>query len=107
MPTGELVFPVHKLLPHHDQTIDPFTMYPHFPTKMYSSSSSSHLENVKVSWVVSHFAQWAVLSDTVVILSLSCVSTIHLEKSPVSDYCQIGLIFNFTLLHRFTYIYNI
>ncbi|KAG0700003.1 hypothetical protein DFH29DRAFT_759350, partial [Suillus ampliporus] len=71
MPTGELVFAVHKLLPCHDQTIDPFTMYPHFPAKMYLSSSSSHLENVKVSWVVSHFAQWTVSSDTVVILSLS------------------------------------
>ncbi|KAG1818531.1 uncharacterized protein BJ212DRAFT_1206295, partial [Suillus subaureus] len=70
-PTGELVFAVHKLLPHHNQSIDPFAMYPHFPTKMYLSSSSSHLENVKVSWVVSHFARWAVSSDTVVILSLS------------------------------------
>ncbi|KAG0699831.1 hypothetical protein DFH29DRAFT_754332, partial [Suillus ampliporus] len=75
-PTGELVFAVHKLLPRHDQSIDPFAMYPHFPAKMYSSSSSSHLENVKVSWVVSHFARWAVSSDTVVILSLSRVSTI-------------------------------
>ncbi|KAG1825154.1 hypothetical protein EV424DRAFT_1298634, partial [Suillus variegatus] len=75
-PMGELVFAVHKLLPRHDQSIDPFAMYPHFPAKMYSSSSSSHLENVKVSWVVSHFARWAVSSDTVVILSLSRVSTI-------------------------------
>jgi hypothetical protein len=75
-PTGELVFAVHKLLPLHDQTIDPFAMYPHFPAKMFSSSFSSHLENVKVSWVVGHFARWAVSSDTVVILSLSRVSTV-------------------------------
>ncbi|KAG1720018.1 hypothetical protein EDB19DRAFT_1918322 [Suillus lakei] len=49
MPAGELVFAVHKLLPldHHDQIIDPFAMYPPFPAKMYSSSFSSHLENVK------------------------------------------------------------
>ncbi|KAG1828002.1 hypothetical protein EV424DRAFT_1304658, partial [Suillus variegatus] len=78
MPAGELVFAVCKLLPLdcHDQIIDPFAMYPPFPAKMYSSSFSSHLENVKVSWVVSHFARWVVSTDTVVILSLSRVSTV-------------------------------
>lgn len=75
-PTGELVFAVHKLLPLHDQTIDLFAMYPHFPAKMFSSSFYSHLENVKVSWAVGHFARWAVSSDIVVILSLSHVSTV-------------------------------
>ncbi|KAG2071043.1 hypothetical protein BDR04DRAFT_954513, partial [Suillus decipiens] len=70
-PTGELIFAVHKLLPHHDQTINPFAMYPHFPAKMYLSNFSSQLENVKVSWVFGHFAQWKVSSDTIVILSLS------------------------------------
>ncbi|KIK35810.1 hypothetical protein CY34DRAFT_58202, partial [Suillus luteus UH-Slu-Lm8-n1] len=72
-PMGELVFAVHKLLPCRDQTIDPFAIYSHFPAKMYSSSSSTHLEMVKVSWVVSHFAQWAISSHTAVILSLSHV----------------------------------
>ncbi|KAG2741909.1 hypothetical protein P692DRAFT_201725997 [Suillus brevipes Sb2] len=75
-PAGELVFAVHRQLPLdcHD-TIDPFAVYPDFPAKLYSSSFSSHLENVKVSWVVSHFARWEISSDRVVILSLCRVST--------------------------------
>lgn len=76
-PTGELVFALHRQLPfdRHD-TIDPFAVYPDFPAKLYSSSFSSHLENVKVSWVVSHFARWEISSDRVVILSLCRVSTV-------------------------------
>jgi hypothetical protein len=72
-PAGELTFAVQKLVPldRHAQTVDPFAIYPHFPAKMYSSSFSTHLENVKVSWVVGHFARWAVSSNTVVVLSLS------------------------------------
>ncbi|OAX34555.1 hypothetical protein K503DRAFT_698508 [Rhizopogon vinicolor AM-OR11-026] len=79
-PAGELVLAVHRHLPldrhdHHDHIIDPFAVYPDFPAKLYSSSLSSHLENVKVSWVTSHFAQWEISSDHAVILSLSRVST--------------------------------
>jgi hypothetical protein len=77
MPTGELVFAVHRHLPldRHDRVIDPFAMYPDFPAKLYLSSLSSHLENVKVSWVISHFVRWDISSDHVAILSLSRVST--------------------------------
>ncbi|KAG2342976.1 hypothetical protein BDR05DRAFT_885235 [Suillus weaverae] len=56
--------------------VDPFAMYPGFPAKLYSSSVSSHLENMKVAWVVGHFAQWEVSSDQAVVLSLSCVSDV-------------------------------
>jgi hypothetical protein len=77
VPTGELVFAVHRhlALNRPDRAIDPFAMYPDFPAKLYSSSLSSHLENVKVSWVISHFVRWEISSNHVVILSLSRVST--------------------------------
>ncbi|KAG2054031.1 hypothetical protein BDR06DRAFT_885013 [Suillus hirtellus] len=69
--TGELLFAVqrHILLDHH--TIDPFSMYPYFLAKLYSTDFKTRLENAKVSWVVSHFAQWRVSDHHAVILSLS------------------------------------
>ncbi|KAG2746130.1 hypothetical protein P692DRAFT_201719053, partial [Suillus brevipes Sb2] len=77
-PTGELVFAVHRQLPldRHDHTIDPFSVYPNFPAKLYSSSFSNSLETIKVSWVISHFARWQISSDHVVALSLCRVSTV-------------------------------
>jgi len=54
---GELLFAVQRHLPldHHDCMINPFSIYPDFPAKMYSTELESHLENVKLSWAVSHF----------------------------------------------------
>ncbi|KAG2047067.1 hypothetical protein BDR06DRAFT_898083 [Suillus hirtellus] len=71
--TGELLFAAQRHLPldPHDCTIDPFSIYPDFPAKMYSTELESRLENVKVTWVVSHFARWTVSSRHSVILSLS------------------------------------
>lgn len=79
-PTGEYVFAVQRYipLPLHDNHVDPFAMYPGFPAKLYSSSVSNHLENVKVAWVVGHFARWEVSRDQAVILSLSRVSDVPL-----------------------------
>jgi hypothetical protein len=73
MLTGELLFAAQRHLPldPHDCTIDPFSIYPDFPAKMYSTKLESRLENVKVTWVVSHFARWTVSSRHSVILSLS------------------------------------
>ncbi|KAG1818606.1 uncharacterized protein BJ212DRAFT_1268760, partial [Suillus subaureus] len=51
---------------------DPFSMYPDFLAKLYLMNFQTHLEKVKVSWVVSHFAHWAVSGCHTVILSLSC-----------------------------------
>ncbi|KAG1794240.1 uncharacterized protein HD556DRAFT_1237055, partial [Suillus plorans] len=69
--TGELLFAVqrHILLDHH--IIDPFSMYPDFPAKLYSTDFETRLENAKVSWVVSHFARWRVSDCHAVILFLS------------------------------------
>ncbi|KAG2069475.1 hypothetical protein BDR04DRAFT_1128869 [Suillus decipiens] len=71
--TGEMLFAVQRHLPLdiHNHTINPFLMYPGFPAKLYSTNFQSHLEKVKMGWVVSHFAQWAVSDRHAVILSLS------------------------------------
>ncbi|KAG1853562.1 hypothetical protein C8R48DRAFT_610914, partial [Suillus tomentosus] len=70
--TGEMSFTVQRHLPLdiHNRTIDPFSMYPDFPAKLYSTNLQSSLEKVKV-WVVGHFAWWAVSDSHAVILSLS------------------------------------
>jgi hypothetical protein len=54
--TGELLFAVqrHILLDHH--IVNPFSLYPDFPAKLYLMDLENRLENAKVSWVVSHFA---------------------------------------------------
>ncbi|KAG2050010.1 hypothetical protein BDR06DRAFT_892543, partial [Suillus hirtellus] len=69
--TGEMSFAVqqHLLLDIHN---DPFSMYPDFPAKLYSTNLQSSLKKVKVSWVVGHFAWWVVSDSHAVILSLSC-----------------------------------
>ncbi|KAI5993745.1 hypothetical protein F5J12DRAFT_709955, partial [Pisolithus orientalis] len=51
-------------------TNDPFACYPHFPAKTYSCMLPTTLEKVKVSWVMSHCAQWPISDDCVVILML-------------------------------------
>ncbi|KIN97523.1 hypothetical protein M404DRAFT_114097, partial [Pisolithus tinctorius Marx 270] len=68
---GVFVFAVlrYSLLPHATES-DPFAAYPHFPAKSYSSALSNHLETVESSWVVSHFARWAVADDRIIVLSL-------------------------------------
>jgi len=53
---------------------DPFAAYPHFPAKLYSAQASEKLEKVKILWVVSHYACWAI-SEEVVVLSLCHVSS--------------------------------
>ncbi|KAG2084195.1 uncharacterized protein F5147DRAFT_589613 [Suillus discolor] len=69
--TGELLFAVQRHIPLDHHTVDPFSMYPYFPAKLYSTDFGTRLENAKVSWVVSHFARWRVSDRHAVILSLS------------------------------------
>ena len=54
---------------------DVFAAYPHFPAKLYSTQLMENLEHVKVSWVMSHYASWAVSPREVVVLSLCQVCT--------------------------------
>lgn len=54
---------------------DPFSTYPHFPTKLYWLVILDDLEVVSLSWVTSHFVHWVIGSEYVIILSLCQVST--------------------------------
>ncbi|KAG2120415.1 uncharacterized protein F5147DRAFT_646930 [Suillus discolor] len=49
--TGELLFAVQRHIPLDHHIIDPFSMYPDFPAKLYSTDFKTRLENAKVSWV--------------------------------------------------------
>ena len=71
---GSLHFAVQRQGVLAPNTPDPFAAYPHFPARMYLSTLEVKLEHVKISWVVSHYAQWTVSKDAVVMLSLSQVS---------------------------------
>ena len=53
--------------------VDPFSHYPYFKAKMYSSKMGVDLEVVHVDWIVSHYAQWEVTQEHAVVLNLSRV----------------------------------
>lgn len=53
--------------------IDPFSRYAHFPAQLYDSRLSDVLEEVKIEWVMCHFARWNISSEHAVVLSLSRV----------------------------------
>ena len=53
--------------------VDPFSCYPYFKAKMYSSKMGVDLEVVHVDWIVSHYAWWEVTQEHVVVLNLSRV----------------------------------
>jgi hypothetical protein len=84
---GILTFAVQRQCPLlHGGQRDPFATYAHFPAKLYSSTVLDNLEIVKLSWVVSHFARWAVSDDQVIVLSLCRVSTsVLLRESPIDS----------------------
>jgi hypothetical protein len=54
-------------------TVNPFSRYPYFKAKMYSSKMGVDLEVVHVDWVVSHYAWWEVMQEHAVVLNLSQV----------------------------------
>lgn len=71
------VFAVRRQLPllsvGIETSSDPFSAYPHFPARLYSAVLQEILEYVRFSWVVGHYARWAVSDDRVVVLNLSRV----------------------------------
>jgi hypothetical protein len=71
----KIVFAVKRHLPKHPDLVDPFSFYPDFPARLYSSNLSEILELVDFESVVSHCARWQIFADHVVILSLSKVCT--------------------------------
>ena len=79
---GMLTFAVQRQSTLEERQQDPFSMFPHFPAKLYSSVMLDVLEVVHLSWVVSRFARWAIADDCVVVLSLCRVSPICLVCEP-------------------------
>ena len=74
-----------------DEVIDPFSRYPHFPAKLYSSSLSPTLEIVQVGWVHGHFARWQVSPSWVVVLSLCRVCSLLIYHFSGLTFYFLGL----------------
>ncbi|KAI1782701.1 hypothetical protein LXA43DRAFT_905041, partial [Ganoderma leucocontextum] len=55
-------------------SLDPFVRYPDFPARTWSTQGTNTLEEVEVSWVFCHFAQYSISDAHVVVLALSQVS---------------------------------
>ena len=72
---GEVVYVIQQQQPSSG-VIDPFSPYPHFHAKIYSTALSEILEVVKPEWVLSHYAWWDLDEKHAVVLSLSHVCSI-------------------------------
>src|SRR6266545_256015 len=72
-PNRDVVYIVKHQMPAGPELDDPFSEYPHFPAKLYHNLLSPELEMVRPDWVLSHYAQWAVDVNNVVVLTLSHV----------------------------------
>jgi hypothetical protein len=81
-----LFFAVQRYLDVTADCVDPFKPYPYIPAKLYRSQLAK-LELVRVDWVVSHFAQWVMAPEHVVVLSLSKVSSIYQTLVPTHRPC--------------------
>lgn len=51
-------------------TPDPFQRYPDFHASIYSTAVTSELETVELSWLVGHYARWAMNDELCVVLAL-------------------------------------
>jgi len=71
---GEVVYVTRRQQPSSGG-IDPFSFYPHFYAKIYSTALSEILEVVKPEWVLSYYARWDLDDKHAVVLSLSRVSS--------------------------------
>lgn len=71
------VFVVKQQLQAPMGTIDPFSFYPHFPAKIYSTMLSEDLQIVRPQWIFSHYARWKLDEHRAVVLTLSRVSVRH------------------------------
>ena len=63
---------------------DPYSIYPHFPAKLYSSSLSQELERVEPDWIYAHHARWKVSCTQSAVLSLSRVRHLYIWCIPIS-----------------------
>jgi hypothetical protein len=70
---GKYFLAIQWQLPVCDNVSDSYSIYPHFPAKLYSSGLSAQLEQVQADWILSHYARWPLSAMQVVVLSLSRV----------------------------------
>lgn len=69
---GRYYFAVRQQAPLLHQAPDPFSKYPDFPAKLYSSALSTTLEEVSISSVIGHYARFN-FGGLAVVLKLSRV----------------------------------
>lgn len=69
---------------------DPFARYPHFPARIYSTSLSDHLEEVKLTWLVGHYGRWVITDEYCVVLALLRVCfLLYSEAFLILLFCRI------------------
>lgn len=67
---------VKRQAPRPSNAYDPFTLYPSFPARVYSSSMLDHEDHIPITSVLSHVARFEFSANRVVILTLSRVSVL-------------------------------
>ena len=72
---GSMAFAVRRWCQLVNDRTDIFSAYPYFLAKVYSTCLAEKLEHIEVSWVLSHYACWAISDEDVVVLSLCRVRT--------------------------------
>ncbi|KZT11808.1 uncharacterized protein LAESUDRAFT_641501, partial [Laetiporus sulphureus 93-53] len=75
---GHPRFTVRRYLPAVLNGPDPFTRWFNFPARTWSTERSQTLEKVKVQWVLSQFAEYAIFKDHVIVLELNQVGIARL-----------------------------
>lgn len=97
-------FAVARQIPIHSVGVDPFSQYPHFSAKTYSTQLSGTLEQVEPEWVFSHYARWNINSEEAVILSLSKVSPMQYLTFAILAYSALpGIIYSELVLRLSIY----
>ncbi|KAJ7710884.1 hypothetical protein B0H17DRAFT_914849 [Mycena rosella] len=71
-----VTFLIRRQLPLPNHLSDPFKPFIYFPAKTYSSKTTSTLERVDPSSVISHYAQFEFSKDRAAVLNLSRVSRV-------------------------------
>jgi len=73
---GSTSFIVRRQMPLDIGSIDPFSIYPQFPARLYSTKLSPQLEVITPTMVMSHYARWQVNEQEAVVVVLLRVSLI-------------------------------
>ena len=68
--------------PSDDDRPDPFARYPDFPARLYQAQVSRALEEVRVDWVLCHYARWNASAELAVVLMLIKVNFVFFFFRP-------------------------